>query len=156
MAYNWNAPIIETRTPLAETYEGHAETCEWEFHVWGPDQFQHDAIVRDRIIDAHITELQQDGSELLDLTVWEDSSPTWQTNFYVRTSATASPLFWTPIIIGILVIIALIVIYRVVHKVTEYDWPSGVTEAIQWVAIATIAGCAVAALYIIKKKQTGG
>ena len=101
-----------------QTYEGKAEKCSYRFSLW-PEQIPGVSWTAQQIANAHADKLAEEGSKLLELRVWEDTEPTWTTDYYVEVVATASPLFWNAIIIGVLVLLIGIAIYFSIDKVEE-------------------------------------
>lgn len=102
-------------------YVGKAEKCTFEFSTI-PEQIPGEAWLANQIIDKGIVELRTQGSELLWIKVWQDTAPIWQTNYKVEVTATASPLWWSLIIIGILAIVALIITWKIIEVVENIDW----------------------------------
>lgn len=91
---------------MNQGYVGHAEMAEWTFTVPLPDQIGA-SYIADNIIQDHIEELAKQNEELLELKVWEDTSPTWITNYYVKVTSTATPIVWTVIIVGVITLLAI-------------------------------------------------
>ena len=138
----WNLIVDDKKN---QDYEGPAEKCVYTFNL-GPDQIPGTAWAARQIINAHVEELADQNSQLLELRVWEDTTPTWQTNYYVEVVATASPLFWNLIIGGVLAILFVIAIYftiKEIKNITQYigDNVSPVTTN-----IALILGIGVVAI----------
>jgi len=101
--------IQETIYPWAYTFEGDAETCIFEFKLT-PEQIPGTEWLGQRIVDSFVSELEKEGSRLLELKVYEDTTPTWWTNYRVEVTATASPLAWNLIIIGVLAVLFVVAI----------------------------------------------
>ncbi|GAI69543.1 unnamed protein product [marine sediment metagenome] len=110
--------IQHTIYPWSYLYEGDAETCTFEFKLT-PEQIPGTAWLGQRIVDSFVSELEKEGSRLLELKVYEDTTPTWWTNYRVEVTATASPIVWTPIIIGVLAILFIVAIYFTIKLVDE-------------------------------------
>jgi hypothetical protein len=73
---------------LDTQYRGEATYFSYNIHVDLPDQFLAGYIAT-HIVDAHIQELANAGSDLLHLKLWEDKlSGTWSTDFKVEVWAT--------------------------------------------------------------------
>ncbi|MBA7466780.1 hypothetical protein ES707_01970 [subsurface metagenome] len=101
--------IQHTIYPWAYVFEGNAETCIFEFQLT-PEQIPGTEWLGQRIVDSFVTELEKEGSRLLELKVYRDTTPTWWTNYRVEVTATASPLAWNLIIIGVLAILFIVAI----------------------------------------------
>jgi len=95
-----------TNERFNQGFRGHAEKCVYTFSIPLPDQMGAGWIAQ-RAVSAHNQALADAGSILLELRVWEDTSPTWQTDYKVEVVASASPLFWNLIIVGVLVVLAI-------------------------------------------------
>lgn len=138
---------------LNQDYRGHAERCSYTFTVNKPDQLgaRWTAIEH---LNAHIEELQKQGSTILEYYLWEDKAPTWTTDYYCRIVASASVLAWFILISAVLIILGLITLFTIkeIKDITEYLGPDGITKIAQWAALATIAVACAAGIYFIKKK----
>ncbi|MBA7684451.1 hypothetical protein ES703_92846 [subsurface metagenome] len=110
--------IQHTIYPWAYTFEGGAEVCTFEFKLT-PEQIPGTEWLGQRIVDSFVSELEKEGSRLLELRVYEDTTPTWWTNYRVEVTATASPLAWNLIIIGVLAILFIVAIYFTIKLVDE-------------------------------------
>ncbi len=110
--------IQETIYPWAYVFEGSAETCIFEFKLT-PEQIPTYPWLGERIVNAFVSELEKEGSRVLELRVYEDITPTFWTNYRVEVTATASPIAWMPIIIGVLAILFLVAIIFVLKTVDE-------------------------------------
>jgi len=93
----------------AYIFEGDAEVCIFEFKLT-PEQIPWTEWLGERIVDAFVSELEKEGSRLLELKVYEDTTPTFWTNYHVEVTSTASPIAWMPIIIGVLAILFIVAI----------------------------------------------
>ena len=108
--------IQDTIYPWAYVFEGNAETCIFEFQLT-PEQIPGTAWLGERIVDSFASELEKEGSRLLELKVYEDTTPTWWTNYRVEITATASPLAWNLIIIAVLAILFIVAIIFAIKAV---------------------------------------
>ncbi len=108
--------IQETIYPWAYTFEGDAETCIFEFQLT-PEQIPGTEWLSQRIVDSFASELEKEGSRLLELRVYRDTTPTFWTNYRVEVTATASPLAWNLIIIGVLAILFIVAIVFAIKAV---------------------------------------
>lgn len=103
---------------LNQSYVGPAEECIWSFKVNLPDQMGA-RWQANQMVDAHIEELGKQGATLLEFYLYEDTSPTWSTNYKVVVVAATpepvagkialAPLVWMLIITAVLFIIQLVV-----------------------------------------------
>jgi len=108
--------IQHTIYPWAYVFKGDAETCTFEFKLT-PEQIPGTEWLGQRIVDSFVSELEKDGSRLLELRVYHDTTPTWWTNYRVEVTATASPLAWNLIIIGVLAILFIVAIVFAIKAV---------------------------------------
>lgn len=100
----------------AYVYEGDAEVCTFEFKLT-PEQIPGTEWLGLRIANTFASELEKQGSKLLELKVYEDTSPIFWTNYRVEVTAGASPLWWNAIIIGLLAILFVVAIYFTIKLV---------------------------------------
>lgn len=124
--------------PGLQGYDGKAERCTYEFSIsaWVYAEWE----LADKLIKKHIDELNIQGAQLLHLKVWRDIKP-MQTDYRVEVTATASPIFWTPIILGVLALAILVVVWRIVEVVKDIDWgKAGVPVTIGAGAVLIIVG----------------
>ena len=110
--------IQETIYPYSYIYEGPAETCTFAFKLL-PEQIPTYPWLGQPIVDNFVSELKKEGAKLLDLRVYEDTTPTWWTNYRVEVTATASPIAWTPVILGVLAILFIVAIIFLIEKIDE-------------------------------------
>ena len=108
--------IQETIYPWAYTFEGNAEVCTFEFKLT-PEQIPGTEWLGQRIVDSFVSKLEKEGSRLLELRVYRDTTPTWWTNYHVEVTATASPLAWNLIIIGVLAVLFVVAIVFAIKAV---------------------------------------
>ena len=146
---SWNK-IVDRK--LNQDFVGHAEKCTYTFSL-GPEQIPGTGWARDQIINSHVKELAKENSRLLELRVWEDTEPTWQTNYYVEVVATASPLWWNVIIIGVLILLIGVAIYFTIEKVEDITEYLG-ENAPGTIPLLYIAGIGVIALVGIAMLKT--
>ncbi|MBA7619436.1 hypothetical protein ES703_26775 [subsurface metagenome] len=108
--------IQETIYPWAYTFEGDAEICIFEFKLT-PEQIPVYPWLGERIVGSFVNKLEEEGARLLELKVYEDTTPTFWTNYRVEVTATASPLAWNLIIIGVLAILFIVAIVFAIKAV---------------------------------------
>ncbi len=139
---------------MNQDFRGHAEKCTYEFSL-GPEQIPSTGWAKDTIINAHIKSLQEQGSRLLELRVYEDKEPTWQTNYYVEMVATASPLWWNIIIVGALILMIVVAVYFTIVEVEDIaEYLGGKSPiSLPLFAIAGIAIAAVVGLALLRKRK---
>ena len=127
---------------LNQEFRGHAERCVYTFTVNLPDQMGARWRAED-LVNAHVTELQTQGSLLLELRLYEDTTGTFTTNYMVELIASASPLWWNAIILGVLAVLAIIFVYfsiRQVDDIAKYSPGAATAIGIGAVAIAVLIG----------------
>lgn len=140
-----------------QNYKGRAELCEWEFTVPLPEQVGAEWLAN-RTVQGFIDELNEQNSYLLELHMWEDTSSTMKTRYYVSVIASASPLFWKVAILGVLAFLAIAGVAYVINKIEDIltyigdevlpDLPEG---AIKWGSIAVIAVATTIGLYLVRR-----
>ncbi|MBA7649654.1 hypothetical protein ES703_57451 [subsurface metagenome] len=108
--------IQHTIYPWSYVYEGDAETCIFEFKIT-PEQIPGTEWLGQQIVDSFASELEKEGSRLLELKVYRDTTPIFWTNYRVEVTATASPLAWNLIIIGVLAVLFVIAIVFAIKAV---------------------------------------
>jgi hypothetical protein len=131
-------------TYLNQNYTGHAERCTWEFSIPAPEQLAQ--WPADQFIAAHIEALATQNARLLELKVYRDIEPDFTTNYRIVTLATASPLWWNLIIVGVLAL-AISVVYAYAIITTE-DLPFYMSSGLWALAIGTVA---VATIVVAKE-----
>ncbi|GAI67430.1 unnamed protein product, partial [marine sediment metagenome] len=110
--------IQHTVYPWAYIFEGAGETCSFEFKLT-PEQIPAYAWLGERIVDSFASKLEEEGARLLELKVYEDTTPIFWTNYRVEVTATASPLAWNLIIIGVLAVLFIVAIYFTIKVIDE-------------------------------------
>jgi hypothetical protein len=125
-----------------QEFNGHAERCVYTFRVNLPDQMGANWRAED-LVNAHVNELQAQGSLLLELRVYEDKSGTFTTDYMVELVASASPLWWNAIILGVLAVLAIIFVFFTVKQVddiAQYSPGAATAIGIGAIAIAVLFG----------------
>ena len=138
---------------LNQEFVGHAEKCTYTFSL-GPEQVPGMKWAAQQVIDSHVSKLAEENSVLLELRVWEDTAPTWTTNYYVEVVASASPLWWNVIIAGSLILLIGIAIYFIIEKIediTEYVGDKAGGTGISLMYVAGISLIALAGLALWKR-----
>lgn len=108
--------IQHTIYPWAYISEGDAEVCTFEFKLT-PEQIPGTEWLGERIVDSFVSELEKEGSRLLELKVYRDTTPIFWTSYRVEVTATASPLAWNLILIGVLAILFVVAIIFAIKAV---------------------------------------
>ncbi len=138
---------------LNQDFVGHAEKATYTFRLT-PEQVPGTQWALHKVIDSHIESLAAENSLLLELRVWEDTEPTWWTDYYVEVIATASPLFWNVIIAGVLFLLLAIAIWftiKEVEDIVEYIGEKA-PGTLPLLAIAGIGAIALAGIYLVRRK----
>lgn len=124
-----------------QDYRGHAEKCTYTFTVPLPDQLGA-GWTAEQLLNAHLPELTSQGSILLEWRLYEDKlSGTWTTDYKVEIVASASPLWWNLIIIGVLAAIFIIGVawtIQNVEDIVKYSPGAGISIGIGMIAIAGV------------------
>ena len=144
--------------PLASTYVGKAEECLVDISVPLPDQLFPSAWVVSRIADTFSDKVEDQGAHMLDLKIYEDLSPTWETNYRVVATSTASPVPWFIIIPLVLAVVLVVAFIFLIREVKTIDWgqPLGVALPILAVALGIAAAAGLAIALTRKKKLPRG
>ena len=107
---------------MNQDFRGHAEEATFTFSL-GPEQLPGTDWAAQYVVNSFVNELAKENSSLLELRVWEDTAPTWHTDYYVEIVATASPLWWNVIIAGALLVMIGVAIWfslESVEDIVEY------------------------------------
>ena len=148
---SWNK-IVDRK--LNQSYQGHAEMCTYTFSL-GPEQVPGMGWAAQQVIDSHVKKLAEENSKLLELRVWEDTGPLWQTNYHVEVVASASPLWWNLIIGGALILLIGIAIYftiKEVRDITKYVGEKAGGTGISLMYIAGIGALALIGLALWRRR----
>jgi len=135
--------IYEHRYPLAQTYVGKASEGTSTFNVFLPDQFFPSNWVVDKIISTFEEKVSEQGESMLALKIYEDKTPTWQTNYRIISTCTDhSPFPWVIVIPLVLAIILVVVIRNLVVEIKDIDWGE-IPTPIPWAILAVAGGVGV-------------
>lgn len=159
----WDLIKDEVR-PEWGTYDGPAEVATWVFVSPFPEQIPGVEQISMWLINGHISELEKQGSTLLRIKVWEDWSKTWQTDFLVQVTATASPIYWTPIILAVIALAIIVVSYFDIREIRKIMLEGGkevaeaAKELFKWIKWVSIGAAGLGAGYLVtraieRKKQ---
>lgn len=122
--------IQHTIYPLAYIYEGWQETCIFEFPL-GPEQIPFTQWGGIKIAEAIVSHVEEQGSRVLELKVYEDATPLLWTNYRVEVTAAVTPqegisiwpvlaaLPWVAIIKGTLIVIGIVIVGWVIEKLIK-------------------------------------
>ena len=135
-----------------QSYRGAAEQCDYTFTVNLPDQFNAQARAHESM-EAHIIELQKQGSIILEYRLYEDTSPTFTTDYYVKIIASASPIIWAIIIVGILLLLGLIALWtiREIKEIAKYLGGKAISDIVTALAIISVA--TVVGIYLVRRPK---
>jgi hypothetical protein len=117
MAYE----LIKHDRPAAGLfYAGHAEQATFDVTL-PPDQLPGMSWFADEITGALAGAAAGEGT-ILDNKIYYDPGAWWNCEYRVITTAHASPLLWTPIIITALVVIGIAIVAWILHSVEAMPW----------------------------------
>ena len=128
--------------PEGKTYVGEAEECTTTFTVPLPEQLFPNTWVVDKIAATFADEMAKEGGVMLDIKIYQDSIPLWQTNYKVVAIAHASPFPWVVVIPLILAILLVVAITMLIVEFKEIDWGE-IPTAIPWAILAVAVGVGV-------------
>ena len=147
--------VYEHKYPQGETYVGKAEECITILSIPLPDQLFAASWVTGKIVDTFTEEMAKEGGEMLDIKIYEDTTPTWSTNYKVVAVAHASPFPWAVVIPLILLILLVVSFIILVVQFKEIDWGE-IPTAIPWAILALAGGFAVVGVGVAVALATGG
>ena len=123
--------IQHTIYPLGYIYEGWQETCIFEFPL-GPEQIPFTQWGGIKIAEAMASHVEEQGTRVLELKVYEDTTPLLWTNYRVEVTAAVTPqgegiaiwpvlaaLPWAAIIKGTLIVIGIVIVGWVIEKLIK-------------------------------------
>jgi|GEM_PF-3800346 len=156
--------VIDTMTLEAATYTGNARKVEFTFSAY-PEQLD---FVNNWLIENFLDNLKKEasaqyGAKVLELRLWRDTSPTWQTN-YKGELVTSIPEGFSAIPFAVLAVIVValaaiaywFIVKPLLNQVTDFVYgppdSDGNRPAVPW---GTIALVAVAAMVLVPN-LTGG
>jgi hypothetical protein len=132
---------------LNQSYRGSAEKATYQISA-PPDQFIPDP---EDFVLAHVESLAEENSILLEVKAWWNTDQTFTTDFWIEVTASASPLFWSVIILAAMAILGIWIIAQILHSVehiAEYIGPGGFTL----LALGGIATVVFAGIYLVRRK----
>ncbi len=148
----------------AKTYTGKASTVTFTFQL-GPEQVPGTAWLGEKIAGAFATEIAKKGEQMLDLKVYEDSSPVLVTNFmivatctdHVPAGAAGSPFPWAVVIVLILAILLIAAVTFLIINLKSVDWKSPLGLAVGSVSLGIVLFGAAALVGVLaaSKKAKG-
>ena len=149
--------IFHHEYPLSKTYVGKASEGTSTFTIPFPEQLFPSNWVVDKIIDTFEDKVKEQGERMLDLKIYEDATPTWKTNFMIKSvCTTSSPFPWAVVIIAILAIILVVVIKDLVTVSKDIDWGKPVEVITKTgLIILGIIGGIIGITLIAKKRKRG-
>lgn len=123
--------IQDTIYPMAYIYEGWRETCILEFPL-GPEQIPFTQWGGIKIAEAIASHVEGEGSRVLGLKIYEDTTPLLWTNYRVEVTAAITPqgvgiaiwpllaaLPWAAIIKGTLIVIGIVIVGWVIQQLIK-------------------------------------
>ena len=134
--------VYQHEYPRGKTYVGKAEECTATLTIPLPEQLFPNSWVIEKIADTFAEEVAKEGGEMLDIKIYEDATPTWETNYKIVATAHASPFPWAVVIPLILAIILVIAFIKLVIEFKEIDWGE-VPPAIPWAILALAGGLGI-------------
>jgi len=141
--------------PLGKTYVGKASEGTSTFTINLPEQFifPHGWIM-EKIASEFEKGVEEQGERMLDLKIYEDSTPILQTHYIIKSvCTTSSPFPWTPVIIAVLAIILVVAITNLVTVAKDIDWGE-IVEAVAFPTLAVVLGlAAVAGIVIVASRK---
>lgn len=147
--------IQHTEYPRGKTYVGKAERCTFWFKL-GPEQIPGTAWLGTKIANIFAEQVAKQKAEILDLKVYEDTTPLLWTNFLVVATATASPLLWAIIIIAVLAILFIVAITFLIKEVKTIDWGKAAAFPVIAVVLGIAALAGIAFVLTRKKPEEKG
>lgn len=154
---------------MNQDYTGPAFQCTYEFEVNKPDQLGTQKTAQDTL-NALVQQLEAEGSQVLEYSLWEDKSPTWETKYFAKLVASGyaqteevSSRISGPQLIPIIVVIvaALAVVFAIVVLLTVKEVINlpdyvikPISNAIIWASVAIVALSVVGGTLILKRKTT--
>jgi hypothetical protein len=147
---NWTK-VLDRTTVAAADYQGKAKLVPFTFSAM-PDQFD---FINDWLVNHFLDELQaqataNNGSQVLKLRLWRDTSPAWETRYRGELELSTPPGFETPFLVTAIVVVALAAIayYFIVKPLIgevidlvygPVDPGTGKRPAVPWGTIAIVA-----------------
>jgi len=112
--------IKHDRTAAGFFYAGQAEQATFDVTL-PPDQLPGISWFADKVTGALADAAAGEGT-ILDNKIYYDPASWWNCEYRVITTAHASPLAWTPIIITALAVIGLAIVAWILHSVEDMPW----------------------------------
>jgi len=139
---------------LNQDFRGHAEMCQYGFTVNLPDQLSASWSAQ-QSLDAHIEELQKQGSIILEYKLWEDKlSGTFTTDYLVEVTASASPLWWSLIIIGVIGLLGILATAWAIHEVKDIaEYSPGLAAGLTLTLALGITAALVAGAMLMRRRD---
>lgn len=146
--------IQHTEYPAAKTHVGKAEQCTFEFKLY-PEQIPGVTWLGIKVAIAFADKVADEGAEMLDLKVYEDTTPMFWTNYRVVATATASPVPWALIIVAVLAILFFVALTFLIKEVKTIDWGEPMVKAAIPIIAIIVGGVVVGgiALAVAAKKK---
>ncbi len=147
--------IQHTEYPRSKTYVGKAEICTFEFKLW-PEQIPGTTWLGKKIADSLAKEVANHDAEMLNLKVYEDTTPMFWTNYRIIATSTASPVPWAIIIVVVLAILFIVALTFLIKEIKTIDWgePAGVAIGILAIILG-VGAVAGVGIMLTRKKPVG-
>ena len=145
--------IYHHEYPLAKTYAGKAEECTARFRIDFPDQFYPSGWVAETMVSAFAEQVEEQGGMILDVKIYEDTTPTWWTDYIMVVTAVTSPFPWVLVIGAVLAIILIVAFTNLVVEVKDIDWGEVVPKVFPILAVVLGIAAAVAVVAVVTKKK---
>lgn len=151
---NPNYKLIQlTEYDRGKTYSGKASQCTFEFKLT-PEQIPGTSWLGEKVANTFASKVKDQGSEMLKLEVYEDTTPTLWTNYLViATCIETSPFPWAAVIVPILVILFVVAIIFAIKEVKVIDWGKPAGVAIAGIGIGVVLFGLAAVLAAVGKKK---
>jgi len=150
--------VQHTEYPAAKTFVGVASQCTFTFKLT-PEQIPGTGWLGIKVATALADRIADKGSEMLDLKIYEDTTPMLWTNYIViATCIETSPFPWAVVIPLVLAVLFIVAITFLIKEVKTIDWGKA-AAAIPILAILLGVGVLAAvgiAAATRKKKKKGG
>jgi len=141
--------------PLGKTYVGKASEGTSKFTINLPEQFIFPrGWIMEKIASEFEKGVEEQGQRMLDLKIYEDATPIFQTHYIIKSTCTdSSPFPWAIVIIGILAILLVVAITNLVTVTEDIDWSKVVPAVFPIAAIVGIAAVAGLGIALTRKKK---
>jgi hypothetical protein len=145
-----------------KTYKGKAEVCTAKVMVPFPDQLFAASWEVNKIASTFEEQVKQQGADMLEIKIFQDSTPTLETDFYVVATITSVPAAlipfpfpWAVVMVLVLAIILIVSFTFLIGQVKTIDWGQpGAAIGVGFAIAAVLAGLALVGVSASRKKKT--